>query len=69
MYLQTYKFYSAEELIITLLNAQVEIFRLEKSENILFPVLSSKVKAGGYGSFESAALDFPDDTIDLYILR
>ena len=44
MYLQTYKFYSAEELIITLLNAQVEIFRLEKSENILFPVLSSKVK-------------------------
>ena len=47
------------------MKSQLEIFRLEQSENILFPVLSSKVKAGGYGSFESAALDFPDDTIDL----
>lgn len=43
----------------------LSIFRLGESENTLFPVLSSKVKAGGYGSFESAALDFPDDTIDL----
>ena len=47
------------------MKSQLEIFRLGQSENILFPVLSSKVKAGGYGSFESAALDFPDDTIDL----
>ena len=51
------------------MKSQLEIFQLEQSKNILFPVLSSKVKAGGYGSFESAALDFPDDTIDLYILR
>lgn len=43
----------------------IELFRLEVFENVSFPVLTTKVKAGGYGSFESAALDFPEDTIDL----
>lgn len=28
-------------------------------------MLPARVKAGGYGSFESPALDYPDDTINL----
>lgn len=47
------------------MKSPLQIFRFDEFENTLFPVLTSKVKAGGYGSFESAALDFPDDTIDL----
>lgn len=43
----------------------IELLKLESFEKVLFPVLISRVKAGGYGSFESAALDFPEDTIDL----
>lgn len=47
------------------MNSKLQIFKFDEFENTLFPVLTSKVKAGGYGSFESAALDFPEDTIDL----
>lgn len=47
------------------MKSKLQIFRFDELESVLFPVLTSKVKAGGYGSFESAALDFPDDTIDL----
>ncbi|MFW2135455.1 LexA family protein [Chryseobacterium sp. TY4] len=47
------------------MKSQLQIFRLDEFESLLVPVLPAKVKAGGYGSFESSALDFPDDTIDL----
>lgn len=43
----------------------IELFRMSQEDSILIPVLPAKVKAGGYGSFESPALDFPEDTIDL----
>lgn len=41
----------------------VQIFRLDEFKNTLLPVLTSKVEAGGYGNFESTALDFPDDKV------
>ncbi|MDV3950556.1 peptidase S24 [Elizabethkingia anophelis] len=44
---------------------KIKIFRPDFFENLYFPALDVKVKAGGYGTFESAALDFPEDTIDL----
>lgn len=47
------------------MKSKIEIFKLESDDNISIPVLPAKVKAGGYGSFESPALDFPEDTIDL----
>lgn len=47
------------------MKSKLQIFKLDTSKENVFPVLTTKVKAGGYGSFESAALDFPDDTIDL----
>ncbi|MFT3920046.1 LexA family protein [Cloacibacterium sp.] len=47
------------------MKSKIELFKLENDENITIPVLPAKVKAGGYGSFESPALDFPEDTIDL----
>lgn len=47
------------------MKSKLQLFRIDECDNILIPVLNTKVKAGGYGSFESAALDFPDDTIDL----
>lgn len=43
----------------------IEIFKFEQNDSFAIPVLPAKVKAGGYGSFESPALDFPEDTIDL----
>ena len=43
----------------------IEIFKFSEEESLLIPLLPAKVKAGGYGSFESPALDFPEDTIDL----
>lgn len=43
----------------------IELLKLESFDKVLFPVLIPRVKAGGYGSFESVALDFPEDTIDL----
>lgn len=45
--------------------SSLKIFRLTDSEEFALPVLPAKVKAGGYGSFESPALDFPEDNIDL----
>ncbi|WP_213189001.1 LexA family protein [Cloacibacterium caeni] len=47
------------------MKSKIELFKLESDENIAISVLPAKVKAGGYGSFESPALDFPEDTIDL----
>ena len=47
------------------MKSKIELFKLENEEKIIIPVLPAKVKAGGYGSFESPALDFPEDTIDL----
>ena len=47
------------------MKSKIELFKLESDESISFPLLPAKVKAGGYGSFESPALDFPEDTIDL----
>jgi DNA polymerase V len=47
------------------MNGKIKIFRPDSFENLYFPALDVKVKAGGYGSFESAALDFPEDTIDI----
>lgn len=47
------------------LNPPIKLFRLTDTDDFAVPVLPAKVKAGGYGSFESPALDFPEDTIDL----
>ena len=47
------------------MKSKIELFKLEGDESISIPLLPAKVKAGGYGSFESPALDFPEDTIDL----
>lgn len=47
------------------MKSKIELFKLENEEKLIIPVLPAKVKAGGYGSFESPALDFPEDTIDL----
>ena len=47
------------------MKSQIELFKLENEEKLIIPLLPAKVKAGGYGSFESPALDFPEDTIDL----
>ena len=47
------------------MKSKIELFKLESDKNIAISVLPAKVKAGGYGSFESPALDFPEDTIDL----
>lgn len=43
----------------------IQIFKFDENQSFFIPVLPAKVKAGGYGSFESPALDFPEDTIDL----
>ena len=47
------------------MKSKIELFKLENEEKLIIPLLPAKVKAGGYGSFESPALDFPEDTIDL----
>ena len=47
------------------MKSKIELFKLETEEKLIIPVLPAKVKAGGYGSFESPALDFPEDSIDL----
>lgn len=43
----------------------VELFKFSNEKSIIIPILPARVKAGGYGSFESPALDYPDDTINL----
>jgi DNA polymerase V len=43
----------------------IQLFGLSDSQQLIVPKLPAKVKAGGYGSFESPALDFPEDSIDL----
>ena len=47
------------------MKSKIELFKLENEEKLIIPLLPAKVKAGGYGSFESPALDFPEDSIDL----
>lgn len=47
------------------MKSKIELLKLENEEKLIIPLLPAKVKAGGYGSFESPALDFPEDTIDL----
>ena len=47
------------------MKSKIELFKLENEEKLIIPVLPAKVKASGYGSFESPALDIPEDTIDL----
>mgnify|MGYP003588672725 FL=1 len=47
------------------MKSKIELVKLENEEKLIMPLLPAKVKAGGYGSFESPALDFPEDTIDL----
>lgn len=42
----------------------LEIFKLNNAEPLILKPLNESLKAGGYGSFPSAALDFPDDSID-----
>lgn len=47
-------------------NSSLEIFRIDDSEAVVLPLLQKEVFAGsGYSSFESAALDFPDQKINL----
>ncbi|AZB21717.1 LexA family protein [Kaistella montana] len=43
----------------------IKLYRIDNESNMAIPLLPAKVKAGGYGSFESPALDFPEDSIDL----
>lgn len=45
--------------------SNLQLFQLSGEEEMIQPVLPAKVKAGGYGSFESPALDFFQDKIDL----
>lgn len=47
------------------MKSPIQLLKFSEEESLLIPVLPAKVKAGGYGSFESPALDFPEDTIDL----
>lgn len=49
---------------------KLELYRIN-GDDIPVPLIPAKIKAGGYGSFESPALDFPEDTIDLlkHIIR
>ncbi len=42
----------------------LEIFKLDNNQSLILKPLNESLKAGGYGSFPSAALDFPDDSID-----
>lgn len=47
------------------MKSPIQLLKFTEDETFIIPVLPAKVKAGGYGSFESPALDFPEDTIDL----
>lgn len=44
--------------------SKIEIFKLESLEPLILKPIKENLKAGGYGAFPSAALDFPDDSID-----
>jgi len=45
-------------------DGNLEIFKLDSAGSLILKPLNESLKAGGYGSFPSAALDFPDDSID-----
>lgn len=47
-----------------MIDGNLEIFKLDNAEPLILKPLNESLKAGGYGSFPSAALDFPDDSID-----
>lgn len=42
----------------------LELFNLESTDPLILKPLNESLKAGGYGAFPSAALDFPDESID-----
>lgn len=42
----------------------LELFSLESTEPVVLTPLEERLHAGGYGAFPSAALDFPDESID-----
>lgn len=42
----------------------LELFSLESKEPVVLTPLEERLHAGGYGAFPSAALDFPDESID-----
>lgn len=42
----------------------LELFNLENMEPLILKPLNERLHAGGYGAFPSAALDFPDESID-----
>ncbi|UKB81193.1 hypothetical protein [Chryseobacterium sp. MEBOG07] len=42
----------------------LELFTLESKEPVALTPLEERLHAGGYGLFPSAALDFPDESID-----
>ncbi|WBV60250.1 hypothetical protein PFY12_14575 [Chryseobacterium camelliae] len=42
----------------------LELFNLESTEPLILKPLNERLHAGGYGAFPSAALDFPDESID-----
>ncbi len=44
---------------------KTELFRISSSDDLVLRVVPQPAFAGGYGSFESPAKDFPDDSIDL----
>ncbi|MDV4099091.1 DNA polymerase V [Elizabethkingia anophelis] len=43
----------------------MEIFSINDTEDFSIPTFKGSIYAGGYGSFPSASLDFPEDRIDL----
>lgn len=45
-------------------NINLEIFNFDNADTLILKPLNESLKAGGYGSFPSAALDFPDESID-----
>nr|WP_314498670.1 S24 family peptidase [uncultured Chryseobacterium sp.] len=47
-----------------ILQGYLEVFSLKSLKPMILKPLKEPLSAGGYGAFPSAALDFPDDSID-----
>lgn len=43
----------------------LELFKLESVKPLILKPLNERLHAGGYGAFPSAAMDYPEDTMDL----
>ena len=41
------------------MTGKIQILKPDAFDDLLFPTFNVKIKVGGYGSFESATLDFP----------